>query len=100
MSTTIPIDNIHGHEILSAIQSANPPFTRATLIAHASRVYGATRRFHTCSTHDLTLQTLLEFLLSRGKVVERAGLLYTDASKMCSGGEHHHHDDDHDHHHG
>jgi hypothetical protein len=46
----------------------------------------------------MTIDQLIEFLLSRGKVVLRNGRLYTDFSKVCGGGDHdHEHDHEHDH---
>lgn len=90
MSTTT---NIHGHEILHFVHAAQPPVTRAQLIAHVTKTYGADARFCTCSAAGMTFDDLLGFLVAAGKIVERGGVLYTDMSKVCANEDpdHHHH---------
>ena len=96
MATTAP--SIHGHEIIHLVHEAEEAsaFTPDALVADVRRRFGPDARFHTCSPGSMTIEQLLEFLLSRGKVVLRSGRLYTDFSKVCGGGNHHdHHDHEH-----
>ena len=78
-------NNVHGHEILEMIHRAEPAMTRAGVAAEVGRRWGKEARFYTCSAEGMTLDELLAFLLERGKVVEQAGWLATDMSKLCGG---------------
>lgn len=89
MSTT-PI--VHGHEIIRMVHAASPALTRQQLIEAARTRFGADARFGTCSASGMTLDELLAFLASRGKVFERDGRMVADIGQMCSGEGH-----DHDH---
>lgn len=76
-------DNIHGHEILGMVLEAQPPFTRASLQAEARRRFGDAR-YCTCSTSDMTLDELLDFLLAHGKLSEQAGCLSAQPARICA----------------
>ena len=84
-------NSVHGHQILHLVLNARPAMTRDQLTARVTRLYGPGAQFHTCSVSCLSLDQLVNFLLSRGKLVERDHLLFTDTSKMCGDGEHAHH---------
>ena len=84
--------NIHGHAILHLVHESTQPFTRDALRAEVLRRYGRDARFCTCSASAMSFDELLVFLLLRGKLVERGGLIAADISQMCSGEGH----DDHD----
>ena len=92
MSTSTQSPSIHGHEIIHLIYSveSSNPFTPAELAAEVARRFGTEARFHTCSPGSMTIEELVAFLLSRGKVVLREGRLYTDFSKVCGHGDDHH----------
>ena len=81
--------NVHGHEILRLVHTAPTAFTRATLAQEAARRYGPDARFCTCSVQDMTLSQLVDFLVSRGKLIEAGGQLRADISQMCQDGEGH-----------
>jgi len=51
-----------------------------------SERYGDNPRFHTCSAQDMTLDELLTFLISRGKVAEIDGYLQTAREQICGHG--------------
>jgi len=85
------LQNIHGHEVLHLLLDAATPYTRATLTVELERRFGPTARFCTCSTTDMTLEDLLDFLTARGKIVEQGGQLRADVSQMCSSGPDHQH---------
>lgn len=74
---------VHGHDVLRMIDSARPRLTATALEAEVARQWGADVRFHTCSTGGLTLSQLVDFLASRGKIVERDGFLAVEAGRVC-----------------
>lgn len=77
-------NNIHGHEVLRLIGDAEVPFTRKSVVEHALRVWGANARFCTCSSSDMGIDDLLDFLMSRGKVVvSDQGTLSIDRGEIC-----------------
>lgn len=84
--------NVHGHDVLHLVQEASPALTRGELLVEATGRWGADARFCTCSIEGMTLEELLTFLMSRGKIVEVAGKLTTDISKICENGQAHRHD--------
>ncbi|MGA2498028.1 MAG: YecH family metal-binding protein [Tepidisphaeraceae bacterium] len=81
--------SIHGHAILHLVHESSRPFTRDGLRAEVLRLYGREARFCTCSTSEMSFDELLVFLLLRGKLVERGGLIAADISQLCSGEDHH-----------
>ena len=87
MSTTVA-DSIHGHEVIAIIHSAATPFNRQTLAAEIARRFGPDARFHTCSPGRMTLDQLLDLLVTKGKLSEAGGVLTMDMSKVCGHGEH------------
>ena len=76
--------SIHGHEIIHLIHDAAVPFTRTTLEAEVRLRFGPEVRFHTCCAEAMTLEQLLQFLIFRGKVVEREGRLHAVMARVCS----------------
>jgi len=76
-------ESIHGHEIMEMILTAKPPYSREGLEAEVSSRFGESPRFHTCSAQNMTLDELLQFLGSRGKVVEAEGVLGTSRGQIC-----------------
>ena len=71
------------------VLNARPPITREHLTEYVTRLYGPAAQFHTCSASCLSLDQLLNILLSKGKLIERDGRLFTDTSKMCDHGDVH-----------
>jgi len=77
-------DSIHGHEIMRLMIEANPAYTRETLQQAVVQKYGEDVRFHACEGKDMTLDGLLEYLDSRGKLAEKDGQLGIETGQMCS----------------
>jgi probable metal-binding protein len=75
--------SIHGHEIMEIILAAGLPHSRQTLGQAVAESYGGNPRFHTCSAQDMTLDDLLAFLISRGKVIEVDGFFQTAREQIC-----------------
>jgi probable metal-binding protein len=78
---TLP--SIHGHEVIRIIHEAPRPLRPQELTRLVQERFGPDARFHTCAASGLSLQQLLEFLMARGKVVQRDGGLATDMSRVC-----------------
>lgn len=76
-------NDIHGHEILRLVDAAQAPLTRATLQAEAARRWGPDARFRTCSSAQLTIDELLDFLVRRGKIVTSGATLAIDRDHVC-----------------
>ena len=80
-------NRIHGHEVLHLVHHASPPLTHDQLRAEVARLWGPQVSFHTCSSEGLTLDELVDFLISRGKIVENQGLLKVEIGEVCSEGK-------------
>ena len=80
--------NVHGHEIMHIVNDAPKPLTRDELRQVAAERFGPDATFHACSGNGWSLDELLAFLASRGKVVEdpATGHLRTDIGQMCDHG--------------
>lgn len=83
--------SIHGHDVIHLIHDAGGTLTRATLAQEVRQQFGPEARFHTCSAGGMSLDDLLAFLISRGKVVERDGKLAVQMAEVCGHGDHEHH---------
>jgi len=59
--------SIHGHEIMHLITDFGP-IPRLSLQAKVEEIYGIGATFHTCSANEMNIDTLLTFLLERGKI--------------------------------
>ncbi len=73
---------VHGHNVLNLLNET--PMSKEDLHAHVVAEHGQDTRFCTCQHSDLTLDDLLEFLLSKGKLVEVNGKLATNAERVCN----------------
>ena len=83
-------DSIHGHEIMRLIAGAEGTgYSIEQLESDVAARYGPDSQFHACAGDSMTLGELLEFLKSRGKVIESPSGLQTDLGEMCSHDEGH-----------
>ncbi|PSV05823.1 hypothetical protein C0W96_11095 [Photobacterium kishitanii] len=80
MSST---ESRHGHDVLNLIADASTPFTIKTLHAYVEQHWGADTLFHTCKLNNLSLDTLLTFLLSRNKLTFDGDNLHTNREQIC-----------------
>lgn len=58
-------DSIHGYEILDLIHTTVPAPTAGELADAVEARYGTAARFLTCSSQQMTLKELLQFLFTR-----------------------------------
>ncbi|MDD9180384.1 MULTISPECIES: YecH family metal-binding protein [Aliivibrio] len=76
--------DIHGHTVLNLLLSAEKPLSRLQLEGMIESEFGSEVCFHTCSQQGLTLTELLDFLLSKKKVVELDSGLTANPERICN----------------
>ncbi len=76
-------ESIHGHEIMQLVHEANPPLSVQALRDEAAKRWGEDATFHACAGGGMDLDGILQFLASRGKVLEVDGVLRTNIGQMC-----------------
>ena len=74
---------IHGHQILTLLMQASQPIDRESLTATVSERFGEGVTFCTCSEQGLSLDDLLTFLLSKGKILEEGTGLIGNPAMSC-----------------
>jgi len=84
-------DSIHGHQVMQMMLDHDVTFTKASLKAKMTEMFGAQARYHTCSAREMDADQLIDFLDARGKFVGEQEAFTTAADKICS------HDHEHDH---
>lgn len=77
-------DSVHGHAVLDVLAASPEPMSRESLREAAARLWGADRRYHTCSASDMSLDDLVEFLLVRRKISEQEHTLIVHPEERCS----------------
>jgi probable metal-binding protein len=77
------MESIHGHDLMHWIEQG-PPRNRAEIERDAQIHFGANAQFHTCSLEDLSLQALLDFLYSRGKIRDEGKGTQLVGEHICS----------------
>lgn len=75
--------DIHGHAVLNALIASKEPMPRSELEEKIHNEFGNDVCFHTCSQQDLSLDQLLDFLLSKKKVIELDSGLTANPDRMC-----------------
>jgi len=75
--------NIHGHEIIDIVSLHPEGLSSGRLAAIATERFGVDARFLTCSTENMTLPELLEFLHERSKVELRGQTVFPGGSPAC-----------------
>jgi len=76
-------ESIHGHDVMHMIADAGRAFSKDGLIAEISAKFGEDARFHTCSAEGMTADSLVDFLVAKGKFFAGSDRLALDPSKIC-----------------
>ncbi len=79
----MPMQQIHGHEVLDMMLQSGKAYTRATLLNDIVATFGPDSRFFTCSADNLTPEELINFLQAKGKFVPRDEGFQTSSDLMC-----------------
>ena len=75
--------DIHDHTVLNILLESETPLSRTQLEEMIESEFGRDVCFHTCSQQELTLTALLEFLLSKKKVIELEAGLTANPDRIC-----------------
>lgn len=77
-------EQIHGHVVMEMMLKKDQSFTRETLYEAIVEEFGKEARFHTCSDENMTINSLIDFLQSRGQFVEKGEGFSTSSEKICN----------------
>jgi probable metal-binding protein len=77
------MEQIHGHNVIQMMLSADKAYTRATLLADIHQAFGPEARFYTCSAENLSAEGLIDFLQAKGKFVPREDGFQTSPDLVC-----------------
>ena len=80
----MPMQQIHGHEVLEMMLQSGKTYTRATLLSDIVSTFGPNARFFTCSADNLTPEGLVDFLQAKGKFVPCDEGFQTSSELMCN----------------
>lgn len=80
----MPMEQIHGHEVLQMMLQSGKTYTRATLLKAIESTFGPDSRFFTCSVNNLTAEGLIDFLQAKGKFVPSEAGFQTSPHLMCN----------------
>ncbi len=74
---------IHGHEIIDLIATHPDGIRLSQLAETVTERFGKSVTFHTCSTMNMDLDSLLAFLEARDKVRIVSGVIFSGGSPTC-----------------
>ena len=75
--------SIHAHVVMEMAMSASVPPSHEALKQALIKQFGSDARFHSCAASDMTIDEMLDFLVSMGKLPDANGNLQ---SGMCGCG--------------
>ena len=75
--------SIHAHVVLEMAMSTPTPPSHDELKLTLAKQFGDDARFHSCAASDMTIDEMLDFLVSMGKLPDANGNLQ---SGMCGCG--------------
>ncbi len=75
-------DQIHGHTILNLVREQS--LTVDEVKQAISKEYGDSVLFHTCKLNELSLDEMLDFFLSKKKLLIEDGRLSVNSERVCN----------------
>ena len=75
---------VHAHEIMHMMLEHDEGFSRESLAQAITERFGQDARFHSCSEDGMDVNSVINFLESRGKFVARADGFSTAQGKICN----------------
>lgn len=76
--------DIHAHEVMRMMLESEEGFSRDSLARAITERFGADARFCSCSAEGMDVDTVIDFLESRGKFVDAGGGFNTLQTKICA----------------
>ena len=73
----------HGHDVLYFLLEVEQALSREQILTKVTERFGANARFHTCSAEGMDVETLLTFLLERGKIVPHEDGYVVAGHRIC-----------------
>jgi len=83
MNYCLPMEQIHGHEVMQMMLQSGKAYTRASLLTDIVATFGPEARFFTCSAEQLSPEGLIDFLQAKGKFVPCEEGFQTSPDLMC-----------------
>lgn len=76
---------VHAHDVLHKVAECNDGIGLEELQTHLNEQYGQAVRFTNCADARFTIDELLLFLESRGKIfVDERGIARINAARVCN----------------
>ncbi|WP_413699926.1 YecH family metal-binding protein [Psychromonas sp. KJ10-10] len=76
-------ESIHGHQVMEMMATSGKSYNKVELKSEIASKFGAEARFHTCMGSDLTADDLIEFLASKGKIIESEQGMSMPEEHLC-----------------
>jgi len=74
---------IHAHEVMHMMLERGEAFSRESLARAIVERFGADAKFCSCSASGMDIDSVIDFLESRGKFVAHDDGFNTDRNKIC-----------------
>ena len=76
--------DIHAHEVMHMMLERDGGFSRESLARAIVERFGETATFRSCSASGMDVETVIDFLESRGKFVALEGGFNTAPDRICN----------------
>jgi len=76
-------ESIHGHKVMEMMATSGKNYSKAELRSEIALKFGENACFHTCMGSDLSADDLIDFLASKGKLVESARGISMPQDNLC-----------------
>ncbi len=76
------MNEIHAHEILRMVEGEN--YTVETLKSAVIKKFGSDALFKTCSASEMDVESIIDFLVAKGKFKPTDDGFTLDLNKVCS----------------
>lgn len=76
-------NSVHGHTVINLVKAQPGHFTPDSLRETVKKEHGDAL-FHTCSLQGMTLDKLVDFLISKKKLLLEDGKLVPNEARICN----------------
>jgi probable metal-binding protein len=77
-------NDVHGHAVLEMILEAPDAMSRDWVLSSANARFGADATYYTCSASAMSIEDLLEFLVTRRKITIADDIVTAYRERMCT----------------